>query len=222
MPRRSMRETRRLRYEPLEDRRMLTVYTVNSVLNTGTGTLRDAVTQANSHAGADEIAFAPELAGKTILLTGSQLTISGDLKIDATSLAGGVTIDGNNKVQLISISSPANVEFHGLTFTRGDGNGLPAVTSSGTLLVDACTFVDNAATPISNSGTLTISRSFFRHNNGTSATGLYNNGNATILDSTFAENGSNINFSSPVIASGQSSTVSITIERSTIGGDANP
>ena len=38
-------------------------------------------------------------------------------------LPGGVTIDGNNKVQLITISSPASVEFHGLTFTRGDGNG---------------------------------------------------------------------------------------------------
>src|SRR6478609_962543 len=138
IPLRRKRETRRLRYESLEDRRMLTVYTVSSALNTGTGTLRDAVTQANSHSGADQIAFAPELSGKTILLTGSELVVSGDLKIDATSLPGGVTIDGNNKVRLFTINSLVSVELHGLTLTRGDGSGSAAVNNNGTLVVDSC------------------------------------------------------------------------------------
>ncbi|MGD9635876.1 MAG: choice-of-anchor Q domain-containing protein [Pirellulales bacterium] len=221
---RNRRDTRRLRVEPLEDRRMLSVYTVSSTANSGAGTLRDAITQANSHQGADEIAFAPELAGRIIELSGSQLTISGSLVIDATSLAGGVTIDGNRSTRLFFIDQvfQSVVQLRGLTFTGGYGSGEGSIVNYGTLVVDACTFVDNNAVPIWNNGTVTVSASFFYRNAGLGekAAAIYNQGQATITDSTFAENGSAAQaFKPPVIATSGGSGRSLTIERSTIGGD---
>ena len=141
---RHKRETRCLGYEPLEDRRMLSVYTVNSTANTGPGSLRDAIAQANSHQGPDEIVFAPELSGGTVELSGSQLTVSGNLVIDATSLPDGVTVDGNRSTRLMYINAGVSMELRGLTFTGASvPGGEGAIVNYGTLVVDSCTFIDN-------------------------------------------------------------------------------
>jgi len=198
---------------------MLTVYTVSSNTNTGAGSLRDAITQANSHPGADEIAFVPELSGRTVELTGSQLTISGNLVIDATSLPGGVTIDGNLSTRLLYINSGVSVELRGLTLTGASAPGAEgSIVNYGTLLVDSCNVIDNADEGVWNGGTVTISRSFFRHNMGIHGGALYNGGTATVIDSTFAENAGGY-YQIPVIEHVGGSGRSLTIERSTIGGN---
>jgi hypothetical protein len=198
---------------------MLTVYTVSSTANTGAGSLRDAITQANSHTGADEIAFAPELSGKTVELSSSQLLISGNLVVDATSLPGGVTIDGNLSTRLLYINSGVSVELRGLTLTGASAPSAEgSIVNYGTLLVDSCTVIENADEGVWNAGTVTISRSFFRHNMGIHGGALYNGGNATVIDSTFAENAGGY-YQIPVIEHVGGSGRSLTIERSTIGGN---
>lgn len=94
---------RRLRIEPLEDRRMLAVATVTTELdvvnfNDGVTSLREAIFATNTLAGADTIEFAPGMSGKTIHLNQAlgELHITDSLTIDASSLAGGLTIDAGD------------------------------------------------------------------------------------------------------------------------------
>src|SRR4051812_6577269 len=71
----------RLRLEPLEDRTVLSTFTVLNLNDSGSGSLRQAVLDANANPGST-IDFAPKLHG-TITLTSGEL-----------SIASGVTIDG--------------------------------------------------------------------------------------------------------------------------------
>jgi fibronectin-binding autotransporter adhesin len=63
----------------LEDRRLLSTWTVTSTLDDGsTGTLRWAIGQANSAGGAETINFDPTVfaTSQTITLSGTQLELS--------------------------------------------------------------------------------------------------------------------------------------------------
>ena len=116
---------RRLRLEPLEDRRMLAVVTVDTHLDTvdffdGATSLREAVFATNLVGGADTIDFDADLSGKTILLTMGELPITDSLIIDASGLTGGLTIDASG-------SDPMPDENYGdgsRIFNIDDGNSL--------------------------------------------------------------------------------------------------
>ena len=68
-------------------------YTVTNLNDSGPGSLRAAIAQANSHAGPDTVNFQSGLTG-TITLTSGQIQISGPLSIVGPG-AGFITIDGN-------------------------------------------------------------------------------------------------------------------------------
>src|SRR5262245_55167448 len=70
----------RLSVELLEDRTVPSTFTVRNLADSGPGSLRQAVLDANAHPGADLIAFAPAASG-TIALTGGELSVTGDLTI---------------------------------------------------------------------------------------------------------------------------------------------
>lgn len=92
--RRSAAKARLRQFEPLEERRLLAVLTVNNPTDTavtGELSLRQAVAQANLDAAAgqsDTIAFAASLGSQTISLTQGSLELTG---------AGGgtITLDGS-------------------------------------------------------------------------------------------------------------------------------
>src|SRR5262245_40643722 len=91
---------RALRYEPLEDRRLLAVVTVNTLsdttdFNDGLTTLREAIFATNIVQGADTINFAPALTASgpaTITLTQGEIGISDGLTINGPG-ASVLTID---------------------------------------------------------------------------------------------------------------------------------
>ncbi len=111
---------KRLRLEPLEDRRLLTVYTVDSLLDTvaddGLVTLREAIQAANtntavydaaagSSAETDVIQFDPSLftsGSATIMLSGTALTISDSLQIEGPG-AASLTINGGGNSRIFTI-----------------------------------------------------------------------------------------------------------------------
>ncbi|MEM8865832.1 MAG: choice-of-anchor Q domain-containing protein [Planctomycetota bacterium] len=132
---------RRLRVEPLEDRRMLAVITVDTDLDVvdpadGVTSLREAVFAANAVAGADEIVFDFGVDGPvTILLDQGQLeitdslTITGDgadlLTIDAGNGADGLfaTSDGHRIFDIVDLGTSLtlpSVTIEGMTLTGGD------------------------------------------------------------------------------------------------------
>lgn len=94
---------RALRLEPLEDRRLLAVVTVNTLsdtvaFNDGLTSLREAIFATNTVPGADVIEFAPSITSgtspKKISLTQGELVISDSLSIDWLG-AGNLTIDAS-------------------------------------------------------------------------------------------------------------------------------
>jgi len=87
---------------------------VTSFQDSGIGSLRDAIEQANASAGADTIGFAE---GGTIKLLSALPAVTDDLTITA---AKKVTIDGLGKSAIFSVTGEGtDATFVGLTLTRG-------------------------------------------------------------------------------------------------------
>ncbi|QDV53624.1 choice-of-anchor Q domain-containing protein [Gimesia fumaroli] len=114
--------------ESLEDRTLLTVFTVVNTDDSGEGSLRDAIEQANASAGADTISFDASLADQTIQLM-NQLRITDDLTIIGLG-SDQLTIDANHTGRIFDVydgthSANLYVSISGLTLANGDANVLP-------------------------------------------------------------------------------------------------
>ena len=127
------------RIEYLEDRTVPSTFQVTNLLDHGAGSLRQAVLNANAHAGADVIKFASGLHG-TITLTTGELAITDSLTIDGPG-ANKITVSGNNASRVFDISgSTTDVAIDGLTIAHGLVNNttttgpLGAVAQGGGLL----------------------------------------------------------------------------------------
>ena len=129
--------------EPLEDRRVLAIFTVGSLSDSGPDTLRDAMQQANALPGEDTIQFAPSLSGGTINLA-SQLSVFDGVAVIAPP--GGVTIDLSGADATPNVMDGEGIRafsiitrrftLDGFTISGGDvdGNG-GAITSVATARV---------------------------------------------------------------------------------------
>ena len=105
-----------LRLERLEDRSLLSTVTVTSTNDSGAGSLREAIADANS---GDTIRFAHGLADQTITLTSGELAIDKSLDIEGPG-AAELTISGGHTSRVFDISGGAtNVEIAGLTIADG-------------------------------------------------------------------------------------------------------
>ena len=118
------------------------------VLNTndsGPGSLRQTI--SNSVSGA-YITFSNSLAGATILLTSGQVMVSSNLTIDASALAGGLTINGNHANPIFNIvgSPTPTVKLAALTLTNGYSSSRSggAIVNGGVLSLNNCTLDGNS------------------------------------------------------------------------------
>jgi hypothetical protein len=103
----------------LEDRSLPSTFLVTNLNDSGAGSLRQAILDANANPDADVIRFAPGLLG-TIVLTGGQLDITEDLTIDGPG-ANRLTVSG---------SSTAVAIYH-LTIANGLAMGATVVGDFG-------------------------------------------------------------------------------------------
>ncbi len=189
--------------------------------DTGTGSLREAITILNETDGGT-ITFADELAGDTIVLESPLPDVITNITIDGN----GITLSGNDQHQIMHIyaatttdtSENITVAISRVHFTRGrasDNGG--AIHNSGTLILQSCIFSYNQTTgydawsgAIYNDGNLTISGCTFYNNIANGSGGaLYNkNGHCVLTGNLFyinySDNGSDIvyNFSGQVISGG--------------------
>jgi PKD repeat protein len=188
---------------------------VTSASDAGTGTLRDAIAQANTSPGADVIEFDAGLAGQTITLTSGlgadQLTISGN---NSSRVFYVYNSSANITVAISDLSIvDGNAETYGggifndeiltVTNTRLDNNSTFAdiggaygggIANYDTLTVTNSTLTNNWAMSyggaLSNFGTLTVTNTTLAYNSVTNLRGggIHNQGTLTVTDSTLAYN----------------------------------
>jgi hypothetical protein len=136
----------------LEERRLLATFTVTSTLDDGsTGTLRWAITQANSTSGANTVAFDATVfsSPQTITLKSSQLELSNTGGTEMiTGPAAGVTVSGGGASRVFQVDSGVTANLSGLTITGGSISGDNAgggLFNLGTANLTNCTISGNSA-----------------------------------------------------------------------------
>jgi len=165
---------------------------VSNTNDSGPGSLRQMI--ADVPAGTT-ITFAPNLSGQTIVLGGTQLLISKNLTIDASALAGGVSISGNNVSRVFEVASGTTVTMNRLTITGGNATLGGGIRNAGTLLLNQATLMNNSSSgragAVYNSpaGILTLKNSTVAGNTALDIGGGFSNeGSLTLSNSTLSGN----------------------------------
>jgi hypothetical protein len=190
--------------EALEDRCVPSTLKVTNLLDSGKGSLRYEIAQAQSN---DTIVFAKHLDGGTITLgDGDQLYINKNLTIQGPG-AGLLTIRSGhyaNTTRIFEVGYPGKLTLSGLTISNGggkasvyasdyyDGDG-GAILDLGTLTISDCivnysTAQNGLGGGIANFGTLTVSGCTLS-NDSTSygyGGGIYNYGTLTVSGCTLS------------------------------------
>src|SRR4051812_21048705 len=112
--------------ERLEDRSLLTTFAVANLNDSGAGSFRQAILDANAHVGADVINF--NIAG-TISLKSTLPTVIGAVNIDGTTAPGFtsvpvVSVDLNNKAGLQFASGSAGSALRSLSIVDASASGV--------------------------------------------------------------------------------------------------
>ena len=149
--------------EAMEPRLLMSTYTVNTTgdaANPGTGllTLRQAVADANAHAGADTVAFSnsafPAGSAHTITLTGGPIAFTDTT--GATTVTGPgsavLSVSGNSAGRVFTTAAKTIVSISGVTVTGGQQTAADAdantygggIYSAGTLSLNAAAVTGNA------------------------------------------------------------------------------
>jgi hypothetical protein len=136
-------------FEGLEPRTLLSTFTVTNTGNAGSGSLRQAILDANTAPGADVVEFDSSLNGQTISWTSGEVLITDELTINGPG-AANLSIDalGSGRV----FHNQATTAIAGLTIKNGTtfsyGGAIyntAALTLSGVVLSDNQSFGHGAA-----------------------------------------------------------------------------
>jgi uncharacterized repeat protein (TIGR01451 family) len=197
------RSSRLLRavFEALESRQLMSADVVCNLNDSGPGSLRQAVIDANATPNLNNtITFNSSLSGQTITLTGGDLEISSDLSITGLG-ATNLTISGGGNSTVFAVDSGWNVSISGLTISGGNANGGNGggIYNNGFLGLNNVNFSGNSGNfggGIYNDSTLSVNNANFSGDSGLGG-GIYNdfNGMMTVTNSCFsgeqATNGDN-------------------------------
>jgi hypothetical protein len=186
--------------ETIEDRVVPTTITVTNLGDSGVGTLRSAIDQANLDPAQDTIDFAPSVTG-TISLSSALPDLSTNMILDGPG-ASVLTVArrgnaGTSKFRIFTVPEGAELTISGLTISggRGDTFNPPftfpralnvggGIDNAGTLTLANCTISGNAASDygggINNHGTLTVTNSTISGNTGSSGGGIESAGIMTL------------------------------------------
>jgi len=203
-------------------------FTVSNLNDSGAGSLRQAILDANGMAGPDVVDFQAGLSG-TITLTGGELAVKDSVSIQGPG-AASLTVSGNNSSRVFYLYDSANlidVGISGLTITGGSAtNGGGILDTDENLVLDQVAIQGNTASGNGGgvwfsglNGSLTVTRSTISGNVATDGAGVFlqQSGAPNLIQDTIlagnqaSDDGGALAFDDP-----QSP---ISIERSTIAGN---
>jgi hypothetical protein len=209
--------------EALEDRLAPATFNVTTLADSGAGSLRQAILDANSPAypGADTITFS--VTG-TITLGGTQLpAINENLTITGPG-AANLTIDANHLSRVLKVAFLVTVDLSGLTLANGHGDDGGGIENLGTLTVSNSTLSANSAAShgggIHNAGALTVRNSTLsgNHTDGTGGA-IMNDPTCTLTVSNSTLSGNSSADSGGGIDNAQGT---VTVSNSTLSGNSVP
>lgn len=185
--------------EPLEQRINLSI-TVSSVLDSGPGSLRQAILDANANPGPDTIVFDASFyaSAKTIVINSAPPQIGGVLTITgpgSSLLTVQRSANGAGISRQVFNSFATTLSMSGMTVTggaiSGSGGGLSIVGVSPSVTLDDMIFTGNVsenfggAIYLGNDASLTIRNSIISKNSALSGGGIYfNNGGTLLMENT--------------------------------------
>ena len=179
-------------------------FTVENIRDSGSGSLRQAIEDANNTPGTDRIEFNSGLSGQEIILTNGELSISDGVEISGG--ANNITINGNNASRVFTVDdfdavNQSEVIIDGLTLTEGSSSqGGGAIANSESLTISQSNIVNNENTSLeatdgggairnSDTGSLNISQSSIARNQSSAfGGGITNFGELNLEDSFLFDN----------------------------------
>lgn len=237
----------RLLVHALEQRLAPAVFTVTTEVDGVAGSLRDAITQANTTPGVDDIVFGAGITSATpIFLALGELTVTDSVNITGTSPAN-ILIDGGGITRLFKVdnSSTSQITVNFKSLTMQFGNATTALTPANndggaigitdeSVTVDNCVFknnqaVEGGAISVNSAGArLTITNSTFENNNAVGGTTPTQGGDGGAIN--IEANNFVLSISTTTIRANNAiddgggiylfGRGDVTIERSTISGNA--
>jgi len=180
-------------------------FTVTNDLDSGAGSLRQAIIDANGLAGADTIIFDSPLVGAIITLTTGEIIINDDLTISGLG-ALSLEVNGNNNSRIFTVNSGKTVNISDLTLKNGNAT-LAAVPRGGAIL---------------NYGILTISQSILNANRAESGGAIRNfepTGQLTITSSTLSNNIATSGGGGAVVNTSAATTSAVKIQNCIVSGN---
>ncbi len=204
---------------------LMATFTVTNTNNSGAGSLRQEILDANALIGKDIINFGGlfnDGLAHTISLTGSSLNITDDLTIQGTN-ANLLTIKDNSASRVFDIASGITSAITGLTITNSYNGtaGGGAISNEGVFTLNNSIISGNTAQfggGIYNTGSLTVNHSTISGNTAQFGGGINNRGQTTVNYSSIA--GNDGDFGGGIISgsfSGNSSSnISLTVNYSNI------
>ena len=183
-------------------------FTVTNLNDSGVGSLRQAILDANAAIGAstNTIQFQSGLSGN--LLTAGNLSINGKLELIGPG-ANVLTLFGN-KATIFVVNRGATVTLSGLKIT----NGNDGIANFGTLTVNNSILADNAASGISNWVVLTVNDSILADN---AASGINNAVTGTVTVNRSTVSGNELSGISDCFNTGGT----VTVSHSTLSGNSS-
>ncbi|MEQ8959802.1 MAG: hypothetical protein RLP02_18065 [Coleofasciculus sp. C2-GNP5-27] len=161
----------------------MATFTVTNLVDSGTGSFRQAISDANATSGTDEILFNAGLSGGTINLTSGELLVTDDLMINGLG-ADLLTVDAGGLSRVFNIDDGVTDSFidvliDGLTITGGVGGGRVGegggIHTQENLTLTNSTISSNSSGGIANrGGDLTITNSTISDNNASYGGGIVN------------------------------------------------